>query len=284
MDFRIVILDNASECDYSSVLSRYPDPRITYLRHARNLGAAGNNEYARQHYTDTKYLIVFHDDDLMHPRYLEAAIRLMEQDESLVWIGAISRDFTGDPPEMAWNPSAEIRRYPRVGDFSLKLMSQKHEYAVHFGSIIFRCTVLQHLEFDNTPYFIYGDRPFLMEIARQGPCAVFRDPYILYRSHAGQDSFEPGLTADHVIALWQAYRAALQEIWNPRIAYYFYRKAAVRLLTSYDERLELSLRPRLFTFLARAHRAGVLQYPFLVFYLAFRLRIQVREKSFGGNK
>jgi len=65
--FRLVVLDNASAADYSGALDRFRELPMSYVRNETNIGAAGNIGKAMRRYSDSKYLVVFHDDDMMHP-------------------------------------------------------------------------------------------------------------------------------------------------------------------------------------------------------------------------
>jgi glycosyltransferase involved in cell wall biosynthesis len=73
----ILVLDNGSHDSRWLELSELADPRVRTIRHALNIGQVNNwNAAIAQARGDG--LCIFHDDDVMHPRYLEATARLLD--------------------------------------------------------------------------------------------------------------------------------------------------------------------------------------------------------------
>ena len=263
-DFRLVILDNASTLDYQPVLAQCRDPRVSYHRHPENIGVAANFFYAMDHYSQSKYLMIFHDDDLLHPDYLQTAITILEEDDQLVFISSGYQEFAGDPPPFPERLSPELWRFTSAAELALAFVRERANYT--FGATIYRAELYQQIHFDPAPCYIYSDRPFVLEWLRFGPAAMLRDPYVLWRMHPQQDTYNPDLTEDHVIRLLQVYRQALAPIWDRHVAYTYYRKSAYFLLQQYFRRLHPGKKGSLGNFLTKAHRAGTLHYGFLPVY------------------
>jgi hypothetical protein len=77
-DFRLVVSDNASTDDTPEVVRAFGDPRIAYVRSARNIGAIGNlNRLIGL--AQTEFLVLLPDDDLIYPRHLEASIAALDR-------------------------------------------------------------------------------------------------------------------------------------------------------------------------------------------------------------
>jgi glycosyltransferase involved in cell wall biosynthesis len=77
-NYELLILDNASEDDTSSVVQRYSrdDDRIKYIRNSKNLGMIGNwNEGLRIAAGD--YICVLMDDDRLKPNFLSETSRII---------------------------------------------------------------------------------------------------------------------------------------------------------------------------------------------------------------
>ena len=83
-EFAVVILDNASTVDYSGVLRVHKDPRLVYRRHPVSVGAVGSIALALREHGDTEFLMVFHDDDLMHRRLIEWEPQALTDDPEAV--------------------------------------------------------------------------------------------------------------------------------------------------------------------------------------------------------
>jgi glycosyltransferase involved in cell wall biosynthesis len=262
-EYRIVILDNASERDYTPILTRFVDTdrRISYRRYSSNLGAEGHGPVI-QEYLQTKYLMVFHDDDLMHPRLLENEVAILEQNADVQFVSTTMRHFAGPPPSFPQIASTSEVVFCRTADLAEKLL---RGFQLHYGSTMYRSAALRgHLP-DHGRFAKIHDRPFLLEVARQGRCALISQPLVLYRNHPDQDSRTGALAEDHLIELYRAYREALAEKWDPGIACLFYRTTGYELLGSYGRLLPEKRSPVLL-FLHKCRRAGVLRYPFVLFY------------------
>lgn len=257
--FRLVVLDNASVADYSWVLDRFRGLPLTYVRNETNLGAAGNIEKAMRSLSDSKYLTVFHDDDKMHPQMLEWQLDLLESDPELQFVSTELAAFeAGDPaPHRAWeNLKPEIEIYRDETELARSLLDTG---GLCFGSTMYRSSMLTQITVDESRYGIIWDRPFLLDAARLGKSALIRAPLILYRHHPGQDTNTGQLSATNLIALLEAYRAALPRRWNRADQQLFYGHARYFLLGYGYARLAPGERIGAASFVAKSIRAGVLR-------------------------
>ena len=212
--FRLVVLDNASTADYSGVLDRSSGLPVNYIRNETNIGAAGNFGKAISCYSDSKYLVVFHDDDMMHPRMLEWELGVLESDPEIQFVStelAVFDDGDAPPRAISENVSLEIDVYNNQSDLARSLLGGGR---LCFGSTMYRSSVLKQISPDSERFSIYGDRPFLLDAARLGKSALIRAPLVLYRHHPGQDTNTGRLTAQNLIELMKAYRAALPARWG----------------------------------------------------------------------
>lgn len=72
-DFNVIVSDDSSLEDLKSVVDKFNDPRVTYRRNDKNIGA----EHLVDHWnlllgmTDSEYIIMASDDDVYDPGYLE---------------------------------------------------------------------------------------------------------------------------------------------------------------------------------------------------------------------
>lgn len=263
-DYRVVILDNASDADYTPILRQFveTDPRISYRRHPCNLGPEGNGLIALREYLDTKYLMIFHDDDLMHHRLLEYEVATLEQYPETVFVGSKHTWFAGNAPPFPPIASVpEVLFCDAVGLAKILLEG----FDLHYGSVIYRSAALRgHLP-DYQRFANVADRPYLLEIARQGRCALIAQPLVLYRIHPAQDSQIGVVAENNIIELFSAYRETLSSAWGPRMAWIFYKRTGFDLLW-FHRRLRPINRSSVLLFLQKSSQNGVLCYPFLLFY------------------
>jgi GT2 family glycosyltransferase len=257
--FRLVVLDNASVADYSGVLDRYRDLTVSYIRNEVNLGAAGNIEKAMRSYSDSKYLVVFHDDDMMHPRMLESQYELLESDPEIQFVSTelVAFDDGETPPREVWGGAdLEIENYNGVTDLARSLLG---DGGLCFGSTMYRSSALSRIRLDESRFGIIWDRPFLLDAARLGKSALIRAPLVLYRHHPRQDTKTGALSASNLIELMRAYRAALPARWGKADQELFYNYAVYWLLHYGYARLAPEERIGAATFIRKSIRTGVLR-------------------------
>jgi glycosyltransferase involved in cell wall biosynthesis len=81
-DFELVVVDDHSTDATASIVRSFTDPRLRYVRNELRLGLVGNwnrcLELAR-----SRYVCLFHQDDLMIPDNLEAKVRMLDENPEL---------------------------------------------------------------------------------------------------------------------------------------------------------------------------------------------------------
>jgi len=259
-EFRLVVLDNASTADYSGVLDRFRGLHVGYTRNETNIGAAGNFWKAIRCYSDSKYLVVFHDDDMMQPRMLEWQFGVLESDPEIQFVSTELVAFDdGDAPTRAiWeNVSLETDVYNNQSDLARSLLGSG---GLCFGSTMYRSSALKRIRPDDERFGIIGDRPFLLDLARLGKSALIRAPLVLYRHHPGQDTKTGSLTAQNLIELMRAYRAALPSDWSRADQELFYGHARWYLTQYGYARLAEEERIGAITFVRKSIRNRVLRF------------------------
>jgi glycosyltransferase involved in cell wall biosynthesis len=78
LDFELLVIDNASTDDTHSLASFVNDRRLRYVRNDTNMGIIGNWNRAIE-LSSSEYLIIFHDDDVMHPTLLEKSVEALDK-------------------------------------------------------------------------------------------------------------------------------------------------------------------------------------------------------------
>jgi glycosyltransferase involved in cell wall biosynthesis len=258
--FRLVVLDNASAADYSGVLDRFRELPMTYVRNETNIGAAGNIRQAFQRYSDSKYLMVFHDDDMMHPRMLEWQLEVLEADPEVQFVSTelAAFDDGDEPPRRVWeNVGLDIEIYDDQSALARSLLGTG---GLCFGSTIYRSSVLKQIALDEERFGIIWDRPFLLDAARLGKSALIRAPLVLYRHHPGQDTNTGSLRAKNLIELMKRYRAALPSGWNREDQDLFYGHARYFLVLYGYARLAPEERVGAITFVRKSIWNRVLRF------------------------
>lgn len=90
---RVVILDDESDDHTADVVRSYSDPRLEHVRNELRIGMAANWNRGFE-LADSDLVAVLHDDDRLHPRFIEQAAAIFDDrpDMAFVFAATISVD------------------------------------------------------------------------------------------------------------------------------------------------------------------------------------------------
>jgi glycosyltransferase involved in cell wall biosynthesis len=183
-EFKITILDNGSSDNTKSNIEALNNKNIIFIGSKKNNGALWNFQRA-QNLATKKYTILFHDDDLLHPKYLEYAIKVINENQniSLVCSGMVS---TTNPKESNFkNYSYNPKIFTDLSSFvSLIYLG----FPLNFATAIYKTEYFKTVKIDFDTYGKIADRPLMYDSVFDGKIAFFTGQYIQYRIHSNQDS------------------------------------------------------------------------------------------------
>lgn len=79
-DYELTVLDNGSTDNTKEMVALFGE-KVKYIGANKNYGATWNFQRAIDT-ANKKYTMMFHDEDMLYPGYLEYAVELLEQDYS----------------------------------------------------------------------------------------------------------------------------------------------------------------------------------------------------------
>lgn len=197
-DFEILICDNTSTDRTPQICSDYErrDSRIRYFRNSRNLGAIANFNRVFELSTSPLFKWAAHD-DLYHETYLEACVRLLEEnpDAVLAHAGTAFIDEKGDTLPFDEETGSFVdpksgRRYwadvPGIGDTPVAInrfwqVLTRARWGTHMFGVV-RRGILQQTSL--LPNFAGSDRAMLAELALLGRFKCVDDRLFSKRFHA----------------------------------------------------------------------------------------------------
>jgi len=277
-DYSLVILHNPGTEDYFEVLNEFKDPRIKYVKHGINIGAAANFLKAATDY-NSKYLVIFHDDDLMHPRLIEFEIDIMERREDIQFAVTDFTHFKGEVPPFADISTPQECLFENGVDYTLSLLTGMR---IAFSSVMYRTSALRIVDVEQISrrFGKIGDRPLLVKLACQGASAWLQSRLVLVRDHPNQDSASLGIGEDYFIDWACFYKDVLQTRWNFETARIFYTYTGFMLPEIWGFH-DPSHRSSFLKFLCKCRSSGVINIPILLLCLAWT---QARSKLDRGLK
>lgn len=175
----IVVTDNASTDETRAIVERHAeeDPRIRYIRHERNLGAAENYNSAFRAARGDYFCWNAHD-DLTTPDFISSGVDALERHPEAVVAVASPRwiDENGDeiaPMELVEGIFADS---PAV---RFRAAARSHPATIVFGLYRSRFVADSHLHGRYTG----SDRTFVAELALRGPAVMAGDSQFSLREH-----------------------------------------------------------------------------------------------------
>ena len=184
-DFTIKVFNNGSTDNtkevYEKVIEQYPNRRFEYLELEEN----HLDEYFLQKknaFITAEYVIVFHDDDLMHPRYVEHLIPIIKANPNVVLLGG-KRKVSTVPENLEWDEpqgdyvigsAIDLAKWHFQGD------------TLCYPIVCYKSDILKKAKYEENRFGNRADIPFLIEIAKNGLVCELQDRFIHYRISENQ--------------------------------------------------------------------------------------------------
>jgi hypothetical protein len=171
------------------------DPRLEYVCHAENIGAAANFECAVRSIT-TPFFSILSDDDYLLPDFYRNALKDLDaHPEAMFWAGLT---LNVDEQGTIWD--ARLQRWPREGLILPPegLLGSTHGRAPTWTGILFRTDIFARVGFPEWQMLGPSDLDFTLKAAtqpfvlRKHPSAVFTLNSSSFSATQPLSSFWPG--------------------------------------------------------------------------------------------
>jgi glycosyltransferase involved in cell wall biosynthesis len=256
-DFEVTLLDDGGSDEYRVYVESLRDSRVRYCRNPQRLGAM-RNMFAAIEAGRGRYTLAFHEDDLLHRDYLGAAVEILDSHPSCAFVACELREFKDEPPAAERDRRNAHPAYDLFSSGPELVRGILRGVEPMFGSVVYRRAALASVRPAHDLFATLVDRPFLLAILKNGwSGAVIREPLVWYRGHHQEgDTRHLAMTTEHVLRLFQTYRALLPAQWNKRDRALFFSYTGYWLFELYRLTPPGS-RPSVRQFLFRAWREGL---------------------------
>lgn len=220
-DFQIIVFDNRSDYDVRAFIDGFNDARISVI-----VSDVNDGTYSRIfiHRFEPPYVIIFHDDDVMHPELLAREVAALDAHSELAWVGTGLR-FVHDGTRMHDFDAIKNNKvfiYDVAGITRLILQG----FNLCYGSVMYRSKYLTEMQ-TRELYSKWGDRPYLIGLLKQGKAGILKERLVNYRIHPGQDSQASAQdTVQYAINLLLFYKDALHGLHTASDRRLFYSHVA----------------------------------------------------------
>ncbi|OAM89475.1 hypothetical protein AW736_08785, partial [Termitidicoccus mucosus] len=222
----ITVLDNASTDNTQAIVESFGHHKVIYSRARENGGGIANAKRG-QALAHARYVMLLHDDDILHPQFLERVLQCLNYFSDVALIASRFTRFWSRPDELSvypefYKPSKNLRqRYfffqNDPSSFAAGLLWPKSQSCV--SGMVVRNDLFKTVDLDALSYD-YGknmDWPYMIGLSSMGNAIVVEDPSSLfYRIHEGQDSLcdNTGVTADQFLRWGKLFYRKLIESAN----------------------------------------------------------------------
>jgi len=187
-DIKLIVLDNCSTDRTEEIVKSFSDERIQYIKHEKNIGGFGNVSYPFLHAT-SKYFVIFHDDDVMKPDFVENQLAVMEADPEISVVTCLADAIDSDGKYIYRNPqsSGKVITYSGCQLFD---MYMDHKWNIVFPTAMYRREFIENNRIrPKAEVGPAGDVVVFLDIEKNnGTVAVIQKAFADHRTHAAQDS------------------------------------------------------------------------------------------------
>lgn len=176
----ITVLDNGDNPQTKQICAEY-----SRCKYVKTTGFLGNYKKARE-LADKDYLMLFHDDDLLHPQYLEFAQSLIEKYQPALITTRYTRFYGDNIQSMPLEIKKDFYLFDNQKEMVRYMLGVE---GVAYAPAIYRrdCFLKEDLEYDKFGKF--NDWPFMVKMGFHGKTIITADENIFYaRIHSGQDT------------------------------------------------------------------------------------------------
>ena len=185
---KTIIINNASTDNTLEVIEnikkKYPKRVIEVVTNEKNIGNAGNFKKT-QEVASNKYTAVFHDDDAIHPEYIDKAMKIVtESDEDVVLVSGGANGLYNVNHENWYSLPNYYWKYPSDKNVFLQLILARP----NFCCCIYKTSVYKSIEYKSEVYGKLHDIIFISEVCKKGTAVYLHGECVRWRQHLGSDS------------------------------------------------------------------------------------------------
>lgn len=184
----IRIIDNASTDEtletVGKIKSQHQEHSITFEQANCHFESNAESFRRTQRLATRKYVAVFHDDDIVHPCYIENVLKVINRHPEAVGISC-SEEVLYDCSLGNWRvESSSFWVYPRACAPYWYLSNQRF----CFAAMVYKTDIYKELPIDPQSYGKLFDNIMLLKLCTKGIIIKLKGKFIRYRLHEGSDS------------------------------------------------------------------------------------------------
>lgn len=233
-DFTIILVDDCSSISYQKIIEINNDLPILYVNNELNLGAVPNMIHCIKYPVNSKYKMVFHEDDIMHPYLLESLFSIFSNNQNLIAVGT-EMSFFKDHYELTSEDFIKPELYSTIYlEKSVLIYDLVKEIPLCFGSVMYQSNLIENSKsFELDKYWTLGDRPFLINFLPEYFFGIIHNKLVFYNDHYQNDKRGSKLNKNHLLNFFQFYVDGNKKVRRHSEKKFFKSMIAKHLINSY---------------------------------------------------
>ena len=229
---KITVFNNGTMHEVSDVIKKYEQYGVTEVKsHGGLLECMDNAEK----YLTKKYIMFFHDDDILNSNYIEYAIKALNTYDNIVFITTRYVNFT-NYDQIDFTPAKEEHYFFEKGEFFSQYMYINECIAMQ--TAIYNSNVFVNTPRESNKYGKFFDWPYLVKLSQLGNTVLFSDKKIFnVRIHTNQWTWDKksSWTIDYIVNWHKQFFEAMKAYKYYSYGYFiFYSKFYSLFKSGYD--------------------------------------------------
>jgi glycosyltransferase involved in cell wall biosynthesis len=229
--YKLTIIDNGSNDGTSNFCQDLVSKGVNYFRIEKNNQFGIWNEI--KNLVISEYLMIFHDDDLLHFNYLSYVQNIIDTNKQVVMVGcATGISSISNIENYCFSQASFKYKFYNTTSLAGLLFSG---FPLPFCSIVYKKEYFCNANFNFELYGKFFDRPLILDISKHGDVVIIKNKLVKTFIHTNQDSMSirNGGNEYKLIAVIKSYKDILGTSFLNRWSYVFFIFNYKRLLNFY---------------------------------------------------
>lgn len=221
-EVKITVVDNNSSDGTESMVKQMQQsyPQLHYCKQMEH----GKNPMLAREMASAEYVMIFHDDDVLHPQYIEIALKLLNKYKNVDLICSRNHPFCDEKDIITTHlEKVNYLAFPNREEFMMYAYADFN--MLSYPNVIYRTKNINSHDVQPELYGKCYDKPAILCTLKEGWCLHVLHPEMLnYRIHSGQDSMSSRMdpNKDQVLNHQRFMQKKLRSSLIARLCYHIY--------------------------------------------------------------